>query len=107
MLMHKLVLLALVLLCAAASCAARTLLQADPSVYPGASPADQATQEEARLTGGFGLVYVLHKVACWRLGMEYCNSGYLHWHHGTRGGLAHCVPKQASLDVSDPSIRRC
>ena len=65
MLMRKQVLLAVVLLGAAASCAARTLLQADPSVYPGASPADQATQEEARLTALTLLMCCTNKWLCW------------------------------------------
>ena len=87
--MRKQVLLAVVLLGAAASCSARTLLQADPSVYPGASPADQATQEEARLTGGLGLAYVLRKMLRWlasRLGHRI--SWHMHWRHCTRGALS-------------------
>ena len=89
--MRKQVLLAVVLLGAAASCAARTLLQGDPSVYPGASPADQATQEEARLKN-FCLACVLHRVALLVsvLILYYCVSRHMHWHHRTRGAL-HCA----------------
>ena len=46
--MQAAALLAAVLLCAAAADAARTLHQADPAAYPGASPAFQATQAQAR-----------------------------------------------------------
>ena len=44
--------LAMVLLCVAAVSAARVLQQTDPVAFPGASPAEQATQEQAgpRLT---------------------------------------------------------
>ena len=47
---RKHMLLAVVLQCTATICATRTMLLADLSVYPGASPADQAKQAEARLT---------------------------------------------------------
>ena len=39
--------LAMVLLCVSAVSAARVLQQADPGAFPGASPADQATQAQA------------------------------------------------------------
>lgn len=86
-LMRKPVLLAVVLLCAAASAAARTLLQADPSVYPGASPADQATQEEARLRKLLALLMCCTKELLWPLELEYCVLWHMHWHHCTRGAL--------------------